>query len=243
MNTYGVRRLLLAAPVLGMAFCASSAMATVSIPLSGFSGIGTPVSFEAQFTITGDTLTVVLCNNSTSPSMAPDDVIGSFYFDVVNAGNRPTLTYVSAIGDVYLTDKDGPDTLQTAAANLKAVNAGDNSWQFKPMNAAMSPFLGFGVGTVGNSGLSPNNFNGNIVDGMDYSIYAGDVTTSNLDDKLLVKNCITFTFTGLTGYTEANIATNVAFGLGTAPDSLLTPAPGAAALLGLGGLLAGRRRR
>jgi hypothetical protein len=105
------------------------------------------------------------------------DVIAGFQFDIVNSSNnRPALTYVSATGDVYLTNKSSADVLQTADANLKAVNPGDDTWEFKAMNPAANPSLGFGIGTVGNNNLSPNNFSGSIVDGMDYSIYAGDVT-------------------------------------------------------------------
>jgi hypothetical protein len=55
-----------------------------------------------------------------------------------------------------------------------------------------------------------------------------------LKNKYLVKNTATFTFTGLTGYTEANIVDKVVFGLGTSPDSTLTvsvPEPGGCALV------------
>jgi hypothetical protein len=179
----------------------------------------------------------------------PNDALASFYWDIVNGSNvRPTLTYVSASGDVYLADKNNPDTLQTASANLKAVSSGDNTWQFKVMNASLSPFGGFGIGTVGNNAASPNNFNGNITGAIDYSIYKGDITTSNLDGKLLVKQTATFNFTGVSGFTEADIEPTAAFGLGTAPDSFLNttviPEPGSGLLLivGFAGLALHARR-
>ncbi len=226
---------------------AAPAMATVTLSSSGTSGIGSPVSFGADLTISGNTLTIHLTNASPGTSLGPNDTLGSFYFDIVNNANvRPTLTYVSAAGDVWLTDQNNPDTLQTANANLMAVVAGDNTWQFKPMNAALNPFYGFGIGTVGNNGLSPNNFMGSIVDGFDYSIYKGDVITANLDGKLLVKDQATFTFSGLSGFTEADIVHSGAFGLGTAPDSLIlaVPEPGTGLLFGLGlfGVLGSVRR-
>ena len=214
---------------------------------SGISSAGVAVSFKAEMTISGDTLTLVLTNESPVNTLNPNDALGSFYWDIVNGSNaRPTLTYVSGTGDVYLADKNSPDVLQTVSANLKAVASGDNTWQFKAMTPSQSPFAGFGIGTVGNSAAAPNNFNGNIVGAIDYSIYKGDVTTSNLDNKLLVKESANFVFSGLTGFTEADIKPSGAFGLGTAPDSFLTtivPEPSSIVLgVGFAGFAFGRRR-
>ena len=202
---------------------------------SGTSAKEIPVSFEAEMTISGDFLTVKLSNTSPTGTLNPDDTLGSFYFDILRDGTRPTLAYISAAGDVYLASQQAPDVLQAAGADIQAVDTGDYSWMFKAMDAAQAPGLGFGIGTVGNSGLAPNNFSGAIVDGIDYSIYTGEITTRNLDGKLLVKDSATFTFSGLTGFTEADIQPTVLFGLGTAPDSTLpgiqTPVPGALALV------------
>jgi hypothetical protein len=228
------------------ALCLWPGLANASVihMASGLSSINTPVTFHADLTITGDVLTIDLFNDSVI-SLAPNDVLGSYYFDIVNAnGVRPTLTYQSAVGDVWLARKNQPDILQIPNANLKAVAPGDNTWEFRTMNSTLSPFFGFGLGTVGNANLSPNNFHGNIVDGFDYSLYAGDVTTQNLNNTLLVKNHITFTFTGLTGFAEADIRSIGAFGMGTAPDSLLhSPEPAALALLAIGSLALLPRRR
>lgn len=222
------------------------AHASVILSSSGLSSANVPITFQATLTISGNNLAIQLANNSPGSSLNPADVIGSFYFDIVNNVNaRPTLTYTGATGDVYLGNSSGPDTLQTASANLKAVNAGDNTWQFKTMNSALTPSLGFGIGTVGNSNLT-NSFNGNIVGNIDYAIYTGDVTTSNLNNRLLVKDTATFNFTGVAGFTESDISRNFAFGLGTAPDSFLTtPEPSAALLfiLGLSVQIVGARRR
>ena len=193
--------------VIAAGFGAGTARGSMILMASGQSSAGVPVSFEAHLTISGNTLTVDLVNTSAVHSQNPSDTLGSFYFDILNGANvRPTLTYVSAIGDVWQTNKNPPDTLQTAGANLKAVAAGNNTWQFKKMNAALNPFQGFGVGTVGNSNLSPNNFMGNIVGNLDYSIYAGDVTTNNLNGKLLVKDRVTFTVTGVSGLPRPTFA-------------------------------------
>lgn len=224
----------------------TAANADVVFNAVGFSGPGTPINFQATLNITGNVLTITLANNSTQ-SLNPADLLSSFYFDIVNGANaRPTLTYVSAVGDVYLGLRTATDTLQTAGANLVAVNPGDDTWQYRDFTATIgqSPFMAFGVSTVGNNGLTPNNFNGNITGAINYSIYAGDISTQNLNNTLLVRGPIVFTFTGVSGFTEADIRNAAVFGLGTGPDSLFhVPAPGSAAMLGVAALAATRRRR
>jgi len=153
-----------------------------------------------------------------------------------------SLPNTSATWDVYLGDNNNADTLVTAAADLLAINAGDNTWQYKPMDHTLAPFKGFSLGTVGNSNLSPNAFMGNVVDGIDFSILRGDVTTANLNNKLLVKDTATFVFSGATGFTESDISSQFAFGLGTAPDSLL-PEPASIFLLATGAIAVLRRKR
>jgi len=211
-------------------------------------------SFQADLTISGDNLTIVLSNNSVDLSPActtcnPNDLLTSFYFEIIDgSNNRPTLTYASASGDVYLADKDNADTLQTAGADLAAFVNGDDTWAFISGSTLQfgSDVLSFGIGTAGNSTLSPNGFNGSIVNGLDYGIYAGDITGNNLDGQLLVKGPATFNFTGLTGFTEADLSAEALFGLGTKPDSTaFVPEPGTGLLLGAGlvGLAWGGRRR
>jgi len=212
---------------------------------SGVSSVGTPLSLQAELAINGDILTVTLQNKSTADSSAPNDLLCSYYFDIVNSESvRPTLVYESATGDVWWTQQDSPDELQTPGANLMAVNDGDDTWQFKTFDADLNPFLGFGVGTVGNSNL-PNNFNGNIVGGFNYSIYVGDVATSNLvgqNGYPLVKGPVTFVFSGVGGFSEADISCSFVFGLGTAPDNTV-PEPATMGLLALGGLALLLRKR
>ena len=145
---------------------------------TGTSVKGVSVAFQADLGISGDVLTVTLANTSPVATLNPDDTLGSFYFDILKPGNiRPTLTYASATGDVYLTSKSSPDTLQTPNANIKAVSNGDGSWQFKIMDSTKFPLLAFGLGTVGNADFNPNGFSGVIVGGVNYSIYRGDITT------------------------------------------------------------------
>jgi hypothetical protein len=60
-------------------------------------------------------------------------------------------------------------------------------------------------------------------------------------DKTAGKESAVFTLSGVAGFTEADIQPTYAFGLGTAPDSLLTPEPATLVLLGLGSLLLRKR--
>jgi hypothetical protein len=224
--------------------------ATVIQNVSGTSSTGDAFAFESQLTISNDILTVKLSNLSSVASNSPDDLLSSYFFDIYNSiGQRPELVLLTATGNVYKTSKTAADTLQTANANLKAVNKKDDTWQFKTFDSSLNPSLGFGVGTVGNSNMAPNNFNGNLVGGIDYSIYAGDVSTQSLSSSLLVRDAITFTFSGLTGFSESDIVKSYAFGLGTAPDSVIShtefpvPEPSMVAILGLGCLLLGKRTK
>jgi hypothetical protein len=92
--------------------------------------------------------------------------------------------------------------------------------------------------------LSPNGFDGNVVDGVDFAIYKGEITTQSLvNPDHLVKDMATFTFTGVWGFMEADIEPSFAFGLGTAPDSLLVPESTTIVLLGLSTLALLRKRR
>ena len=206
------------------------------------------VDFEAQLTISGDTLTVVLSNDSTSTTAGPYSLLTSFYFAIAGS---PTLTYTGATGDVCLTSRNAADncSVTTNEADLRAFVANDNTWQLR-QGLTLQPgstVLSYGIGTAGNNSLTPNGFSGNIVGGLDYGIYAGDIASQNLANRLLVKSTLTFTFSGLTGYTEADISDQALFGVGTQPDSTgFVPEPSSALLLGVGllGLIRfGTRRR
>ena len=242
MNCLNARKILLLLIALGV--LVQSVPAMLTFVAEGTSAKNVEVRFEAELTISGDMLTIVLINNSPVDSLNPDDLLGSFYFDIVNGdGVRPVMTYDSATGDTYKGVKNGTDIMLEAGADLRAFIDGDGGWQFKDMNAAYVPNLGFGIGTVGNSNLFPNGFDGNIVDGVDFAIFTGEITTQPLTNPdALVKETAVFTFSGLTGFTEDDIVNDFAFGLGTAPDSLLTPEPATLAILGLGGLLLRRKK-
>lgn len=252
-------RLAVAAGLVALAGVALGPPAPASVVLQG-SGTGVnPISAKAIFTFgTGtaaDLLDVTLVNTSTVPTQYPADVLTSLYFDIkavsMSGTTRPTLNYLGAGGQVYQVKSGAPDlpfiytpptTSGTAfqpgvgTSNLKAVNPGDYSWQYRSMSPGSTPFLGFGVGTVGNSGWSPNNFQAPIVDQIDFGIFNGEAATLQnlLKDKFLVSGSVTFRFSGLFPFTESHLSRDAVFGFGTEPDAIIElPEPGGLAACGL----------
>jgi hypothetical protein len=224
---------------------------TLSVPASGTSAAGNPVSFMAAFTVSGSTLALTLENVSPAPTRATADVLSSFYFDVLQDGLRPTsLSLIAAAGQVYKVrskadDLYVPGGLPDGATDLRALAKDAGTWQFRTMSPGLPPGLGFGLGTVGNSVFSPNNFDPQFVDQADYTIYSTGTRTDidpvgNLAGRLLVRGSASFLFTGLDPKRPVEIVDKFVFGLGTSPDSVIVvamPEPAAAALL-VTGLLA-----
>ena len=208
-------------------------------------------------------------------SANPDDLLTSFYFDIFDGNSRPTLTYTGASGDLWTLINGGLDTDETNkdlrafndgdgsyqfkdtfSTGINGGNCmtmpGQGCWTDK--DGVPEPLLigngelHFGLGTAGNKQNLPNHdgFNGTVVDGMDYGIFSGDdIEAASLNNLLAVKDSITFTFTGVSGFDEADIADEALFGFGTRPDSMgYVPEPSTGLLLAAGLLgLAWRGRR
>ena len=238
---------------------------TLTVPVSGTSAAGNPVSFTATFTTAGDTLSLTLANTSTTPTSAPADVLSSFYFDLLQNGVRPKLAYAAASGLVYEVLRDEadrfvPGRLPGGATDLRALTKDAGTWQFRAMNPGFPPGLGFGIGTVGNSNIgslvpgSTQTFDGPVVRGTAprsminlgiYSTGTGTATDINpvpgLDGARLVRTEAVFSFTSdkdLDSLTTTWVQGNVTFGFGTNPDSVLLPEPASLSIASLGGLLA-----
>lgn len=215
--------------VLGAAAClfstASIASAMTVHSASGLNDEGEAISAQAQLSISGDLLTLTLQNTSAA-TLRPSSLLTSYYFDVISgAGVRPELELVSATGDVWETSRKDPDVLKQGGADLIARDKKDNTWLFRSFEGVADPFQGFGVSTVGNSDLDPINFNGSIVGGMDYGIYVDEVISQNLNKRLLVKDSVTFVFSGVAGYANSDILSAAAFGFGTSPETILGERP------------------
>ena len=232
--------------------------------VSGNGGPGSvyhAVSAQATLSISGTTLSLVLENTSAANTTDPADVLSSFYFDIAKEGLRPTLAYQSADGPLFKLLKDETDKAYRYAppakpredgrfvpgagtSDLRALKSGDGTWQFKPMDAAVMPFLGFGIGTVGNSEFLGNGFDTDLVGKgksmINFSIYhdgdhGGDIQPNgNLKEAYLLQNTATFTFafTDNNPWSEADIRPHAVFGFGTSPDGkvVVVPEPSAYAL-------------
>jgi hypothetical protein len=248
--------LLLAAPSFGDVIYTGS-----SVVFSGSNMAG--LSARATFTVdpmNSNVLRLLLENTTSRTTMAPSELLTSVYFNVLSGtttGTPAPLTYKSASGNVFLavsgsadraalyTPPTPPSTkgsvsfspLPIPPSNLMAVNRGDDTWQFRNVFSLVTtvPPLKFGVGTVGNSSLNPNNFQGNIVGGFDFGIYTGDVETRNLDNTLLVKDSALFEFGGFGSFGLAQVSPHVVFGFGSSPDCIISvPEPSAFVIAALG---------
>lgn len=260
-----------AAAALVAACClALPARGAVVVEAAGISEAGNPVAVRATLAISGGELAIDLENVSPLPSSEPADLLTSFYFDIERGGARPALDYRSAGGQVYEVrrkEADKPVVYTPPAtaggsgsfkpglgtSDLMATKPGDLTWQFRRLDPAFDPLAGFGLGTVGNSGFDPSNFDPKVVGQNEFGIYAGvDIEPKgNLPGRMLARELVRFRF-GLVGdWTEADIGHRFTFGLGTGPDSAIVvsvgePVSGPAALLGATGLAAivvARRRR
>lgn len=228
--------------------------------VSGTGGPGSvyhDVSARATLSISGSTLSLVLANTSANDTTDPADALGSFYFDIARNGLRPTLAYQSANGPLFKLLADAPDqayhytpptraggsgtfTPGAGTSDLRGLKEGDGTWQFKTMNAVTAPFLGFGIGTVGNGSLAGNGFDPDVVGRgksmINFAIFHGEhiQPSGNLKDAYLLMNTgtFTFTFTGTHSWSESDIRRQAVFGFGTAPDGRIVavPEPSACAL-------------
>ena len=198
-------------PVLVLGGLGTSSRSEATISFQGASG---NLAAQADFTVSGNMLTVVLTNTSTADVLVPADLLTAVFFDVT--GYPPgTFSPVSALLSGGSTVFFGP-------------NGGGNvggEWAFASglSGAPGSASLGIssaGFGLFGNANFNGSNLNGpNAVNGMNYGVLsAGDnPTTGNAavtGAVPLIKNQVTFTLTGSVPFLETDIA-NVSFQYGT----------------------------
>jgi hypothetical protein len=227
--------------------CTAALVATASFSVQGaivFSGSGNnpevsaTASGSASFSIAGNILTLVLTNTTAPRTSAQGNALTGVTFDITPGSPVLTLTSTAITAGSLLWNSK---TSSTAAASLAG------SWTNV---LGGSPLGEYGVASTGFN----NRFNGGSISLGNSSPNYGIVAAGTFDGTNsvafggsqfpFIQNSMTFTFSGVSGISESQIANvKLLFGTdGTGVVNTLVPAP-APALLGLAGLLGVSRRR
>jgi hypothetical protein len=209
-----------------------------------FSGSSGTLSASADFTLSGNTLTILLTNTSTTAVAVPTDVLTGLLFNTSAA-----LTPVSA-------------TLPAGSAVWfgSIANAGDG-WGYAttPTIQSLDGFNSAISATGAFNGLGHSNFSGahNALQGLDYGIvnagYGGSGNKGVTKHGPLIENSVRFTLTVPSGFSLSQLGSSVNFQYGTSAnekdftgvDPAPVPEPSTLTLLGFGAvtLAAYTRRR
>lgn len=159
-------------------------------------GVNGAISVHADLTASGNLVTLTLTNDG-APTASKAEVLTSFYMKIITPAGKSALTLTPnhALGSAYQLAGAGSGKDDVAASwavtssghywrasaqadtasDLFAFKNYDQGWQAKSFSAAGSnpqPQYNFGIGTVGNSGLSSAGvslgFSGNVVKGPVY---------------------------------------------------------------------------
>jgi len=255
--------------MIALAAMTADAGATPALWTGSGTAAGVGVSASALFTISGNTLTIVLQNTSASHAAAVQDVPGStltgLFFDLTGS---PTLTPVSSLIAAGSIVQGGACTGTCGASTTNV--GGEFGYQATSFpNGADRGIASSGYLTTGLSGNIGNFNNGAAgtdldnpasLDGINFGIIsaaAGFNPNGGLSGDPLIRDAVTFTLTGALGLTEDDIS-HVSFQYGTSltetnivgfdpppPPGIGAPEPASLTLFGLGmaGLAIVRRRR
>ncbi|HET7308438.1 MAG TPA: XDD4 family exosortase-dependent surface protein [Gammaproteobacteria bacterium] len=227
-------------------FTASAAVATPTTFTSSGTAAGNLVTASAQFSISGNYMTVVLTNTSPTATMdVPGSTLTGLFFDLT--GN-PTLTPISATASDIVQE----DTCDTGDCSGTGVDVGG---EFGYQHASGSGFpndAGEGIASAGylDTGLPHGigNFNNGAagsdldspesLDGINFGIVSSNYGNPNggLSSEPLVQDHVTFYFSGVDGLDDLDIS-NVSFQYGTGfseanvPGVPVQPVPGPDGLL------------
>lgn len=237
MNRY----LLAGALAFGLATSGSNA----GVIFAGTSSLNRAAS--AEFTVLGNQMTVRLTNTSTADVLSPLGILTGVFFRLAPSFGSSVLSAQTAMLAPGSTVFYGPD----GGGNVSG------EWAFAQGLSGAPMGMSYGISSAGLGLFGPSHlFPGGSVltpptepDGLNYGITsAGDnLSTGNNPVKggqPLIKNSVIFTLTVPAGFSESAIQ-SVYFQYGTALNEggFEVPAPGSMALIGLAGLVAGRRRR
>lgn len=220
-----------------------SASALGGVVFTGSDAFGRAARVE--FAQSGSNLVVTLKNTSVSDALVPTDILTAVFWSF--SGSAPSLSRVSAVlgaGSFVVND---PQPAGGVVGGEFAFASG-----FAPVSGGT-----FGLSSVGLDLFGPpDRFPGPDLepptspDGLQYGITsaADNIATGNggLLGTPLIVDTVVLTLSGLPVGFDLGSIQNVSFQYGTGlsePRIPGVPGPGAAGLLGLGGVLALRRRR
>jgi MYXO-CTERM domain-containing protein len=212
-----------------------------------FAGSSFYRSAAAEFTVVGTQMTVRLTNTSMNDVLTPLGVLTGIFFNVAPYAGAVNFTPVVANLGAGSTVIFGPD----GGGNVSG------EWAYRQNITGAPKGMSYGISSAGLQLFGPGDlFPGGPVltppvqpDGLNYGITsaADDMSTGNAavtGQQPLIKNEVILTLNCPQGF-DASAIQSVYFQYGTALDEggFEVPAPGSFALVGLAGLVAGRRRR
>ena len=184
---------------------AGSSRVQADVPSVMYTGSSGSLAATAEFSLTGNTLTVTLTNTSLADVLVPTDVLTGVFFNTTS-----TLTPNSA-------------ALNGSTVNYGSVNNNvGEGWAFNSGISAHGENSGISATGLGLFGPNGNFFAPGVKsNGLDYGILsAGDNTATGNQGVTshgpLVKNSIQFTLTAASGFSLSQLGTNVVFQYGTA---------------------------
>lgn len=204
---------------------------------------GAYLEASADFSLSGNTLTVTLTNTSTDDILRPSDVLTAVFFSTGTAPLTQQTAYISP-GSTFYNDVIGPGNPVNAATYNNNVGG---EWVYWSGLSGAPHGATMGISSVGLAFDGQPNFNGpdleppTSVDGLQYGIASAgdDPLTGNTGvmTSPLINNEVVFTLTVPEGFSLTDIS-NVSFQYGTdLSEPNIIPAPGAV-LLGLLGFSA-----
>lgn len=228
--------------------CASVGTASAGVVWSAGSGTRT---CSADFSVAAGKLTIVLSNDSMLDAGVPTDVLTGVFFDIPGAP--------LALGRVSVTVAAGSAALMGGTGAAAPTDAGGvvgGEWAYKGALGGAPHGAKYGVSSSGLGLFGPGDlFAGSNLegpgspDGIQYGLTTkGDnLLTGNggITGTGLIKHAIVIVLNNVGALNPSSIS-NVSFQYGTdlsEPNLPGVPTPGAMALLGMAGLVAGRRRR
>ncbi|MGQ0627755.1 MAG: XDD4 family exosortase-dependent surface protein [Phycisphaerales bacterium] len=224
-----------------VALLAGSASAAVTFTGTGNNPeVNGLASGSATFSVSGNTLTVTLTNTTSPRTTAQGNALVGVAFDVNGSAPGLDLTSVTlGAGAAVFTNGSTSNTSTNLNGSYTDVLGASPLAAYGASSSGFAGRFNGGSISLGNSG--PNY--GVVADGtFENGGGAGPFGGSQFP---FIQSSIVLTFTGAAGISE-DLINNVSILFGTDGTGVVitrVPAPSAAALLGLGALAAGRRRR